>query len=329
MARTVQQHEELMLRAAELYYYEGQTQAAVADVLGCTRWTVGRLLEDARNVGIVRITIDHPKARRHELELQLRQRFGLRDAVVVPTQPTQGVTTKSVCAAAARLLVSTRPVIRRIAVSWGRTVAGVAAEIPEGWSPGVEIVQTNGGPALARGNPLGESLYQLAERGPGTVRTLAGPTIVESPELAALLRKDSSINSTMRAAESCRVMLYSPGSVDSESVLVQSGYVTMQQIQDAHRSGVVGDVMSHYVDSFGHPVLSDLDQRTLSISLNVVKRCPNVIAVATGDHKIEATRAAVSAGLCTTLVTDSTIAQAILTDQAARTNSFHPTAAAT
>lgn len=301
-----------MLRAAELYYYEGQTQAAIAESFGCTRWTVGRLLEDARDAGIVRIVIDHPRARRHELELQLRERFGLRDAVVVPTQSNSAATGKSVCSAAARHLAATRPVIRRMAVSWGRTIAGVAAEMPDGWSHGVEIVQTNGGPALARGNPVGDSLYTLAERGPGIVRNLPGPTIVDSIELAGLLRRDASISATLRMAESCRVMLYSPGSVDADSVLVQSGYVTPEQVDAAHAHGVVGDVMSHFVDATGTPVLDELDQRTLSIGLEAVRRCPHVVAVASGMHKIGATRAAASGGLCTTLVTDSAVATALL-----------------
>lgn len=314
MARTAQQHEEQMLRASELYYYEGQTQAAVAEALGCTRWTVGRLLEDARNVGIVRITIDHPRARRHELELQLRERFGLRDAVVVPSQANTAATAKSVCSAAARHLAATRPAVHHIAVSWGRTIAGVAAEMPDAWSHGVEVVQANGGPALARGNPVGDSLYTLAERGSGTVRHLPGPTIVDSLELADLLRKDASISTTLRLAEACRVMLYSPGSVDADSVLVQSGYVSPEQVEAAQAHGVVGDVMSHFVDATGTPVLAELDRRTLSIDLDAVRRCPHVIAVASGTHKIAATRAAVSAGLCTTLITDGAVATALLNE---------------
>lgn len=314
MTRSVHQHEELMLRAAELYYYEGNTQAAVAQVLGCTRWTVGRLLEDAKNVGIVRIVIDHPKARRHELEVRLKQQFGLRDAIVVPAQPNAAVTLKSVAAAASRHLCSIRPTVRRIGVAWGRTVAAIAAEMPEGWSPGVEVVQTNGGPAMARGNPLGESIYTLAERGPGTVRGLAAPTLVDSAELARLMRKDNAIGDTLRAAESARVMLYSPGTVDSDSVLVQSGFVSPEQISQIQQLGVVGDVMSHYIDPHGVPANADLDARTIALGLEFVRKCPNVMAVATGRQKIAATRAAVTAGLCTTLITDSTIAAALLSD---------------
>lgn len=52
-----------MLRAAQLYYYENLTQGAIADRMNCTRWTVGRLLDEARACGIVAISINHPRSR--------------------------------------------------------------------------------------------------------------------------------------------------------------------------------------------------------------------------------------------------------------------------
>ena len=69
-----------MLRAAQLYYYDNLTQGAIADRLNCTRWTVGRLLEEARESGIVTISVNHPRARIPKLEKALIKTFGLTDA---------------------------------------------------------------------------------------------------------------------------------------------------------------------------------------------------------------------------------------------------------
>jgi deoxyribonucleoside regulator len=302
------EHEERMLSAAELYYYEGLTQSEVSARMGVTRWTVGRLLEEAKQAGIVRIVIDHPRARRHELELKLKKAFGLRDAVVLAAQPRPADTLQSVGAAAARQLCGMQPAVRRVAVSWGRTVAAVAAELPVGWARGVEIIQTNGGPVVARGNPVGDSLYVLAEKGPGAVRSLAGPAILDSVGTARALRSEASIARTLTLAERSPVMMFSPGTVGPDSVLVQSGYLVADQITALGALGVVGDVMSHFILSDGSLADPDLDARTLSISLDALRRCPTVIAVSTGDQKKAATLAAVTAGLVTHLVTDSSIA---------------------
>ncbi|MDR1513062.1 MAG: TetR family transcriptional regulator [Propionibacteriaceae bacterium] len=312
MTRANPEHEELMLTAAELYYYGGQTQSFVAEQLGTTRWTVGRLLEEAKRVGLVRIVIDHPRARRHELELKVKRAFGLRDAIVLSAQPNAAATSKSVSAAAARHLAAIRPQPGQLAVGWGRTIAAVAAELPRGWTRGVEVVQTNGGPALARGNPVGDSLHVLAEKGGGGVRVLAAPAILDSAELAQSLRRDGAVAATLRAAASCRAMLYSPGSVDADSVLVESGYVSPGQMAALRQAGVVGEIMSHFIMADGSLGDLELDARTLSVNLDVVRRCPTVIAVATGPQKQAATLAAVTGGLCTALITDSTIAAALL-----------------
>ncbi|MCB1298912.1 MAG: hypothetical protein KDB08_08025, partial [Microthrixaceae bacterium] len=66
-------HDELLaIRAAELYYQEHKTQDEVGAILGLTRWKVGRLITQAREAGIVRIEIVHPRARRLQLERELR-----------------------------------------------------------------------------------------------------------------------------------------------------------------------------------------------------------------------------------------------------------------
>ena len=85
MARSAIDDDELLaVRVAELYYDEDKTQDEIGGLLGVSRWKVGRLLQQARVEGIVRIEIVHPRARKLGIERELRSRFGLADAVVVP-----------------------------------------------------------------------------------------------------------------------------------------------------------------------------------------------------------------------------------------------------
>ena len=61
----------LAVRVAELYYDEDKTQDEIGGLLGISRWKAGRLLTQARDAGIVRIEIVHPRARRLGLEREL------------------------------------------------------------------------------------------------------------------------------------------------------------------------------------------------------------------------------------------------------------------
>jgi DNA-binding transcriptional regulator LsrR (DeoR family) len=76
--------EQLATRAAWLYFVAENTQAQIGKKLGLTRLRVNRLLAQARNLGLVQITITGRLASSIKLEDALKRRFGLVDAVVVP-----------------------------------------------------------------------------------------------------------------------------------------------------------------------------------------------------------------------------------------------------
>src|SRR5690606_7391849 len=138
----------LMVRAAELYYEDGKTQDEIGALLRTTRWKVGRLLAKARDRGIVRIEIVHPRARRLSLERLLQERYGLSDAIVVPAADDADVQA-SVARAAADYLAALRPIPRVLGISWGRTLSAVADRVAPGWANEVRVVQINGGISLS------------------------------------------------------------------------------------------------------------------------------------------------------------------------------------
>ena len=80
---TTAANELLAVRAAELYYEENKTQDEIGAILRVTRWKVGRLLQQARDRGIIRIEIVHPRARRLSLERELTASFDARRELAV------------------------------------------------------------------------------------------------------------------------------------------------------------------------------------------------------------------------------------------------------
>src|SRR5262245_27899962 len=67
------------------YFREGQTQELIATRLGLTRKRVNRMLGEARERGLVQITIQPPLGPCSELEARLATAFGLQQAIVVPS----------------------------------------------------------------------------------------------------------------------------------------------------------------------------------------------------------------------------------------------------
>jgi deoxyribonucleoside regulator len=303
----------LSVRAAELYYEENKTQDEIGTLLGLTRWKVGRLLGRARELGIVRIEIVHPRARRLPLERELRERFGLRDAIVVPT-PNDGTgLTERVAEAAAHYLRALRPVPRSLGVSWGRTLDEIAIQLPDGWASGVDVVQINGGVSLnRRAGSAATTAVAIARSGGGEATLLPSPAILERRETRLAIEADRTIAGVLELAATASAYLFSAGAADGTSVLVDSGYLSHGDVEELVRRGAVGDVVGRYIDANGNIVDPELDDRTVGLSLDQLRAASLSIAVIAGAAKHDVARAVVGSSLCTVLVTDENTARAVL-----------------
>lgn len=304
----------LTVRVAELYYDEAKTQDEIGAILKISRWKVGRLLTHARETGVVRIEIVHPRARRLGLEREVVERFGLSDAVIVPVD--EDAELERVAQAAADHLTALRPVPRTLGVSWGRTLTAVADALPEGWANGVSVVQLNGGVSLNRRSGGAASLAMtIAQRAGGQAALLPSPAILERIETKQAIEADRTVAGILEQAADARTYLYSAGPADATSAHVENGYLTAADVEELARRGAVGDVLGRYIDADGNVVDPQLDARTVGVDLDRLRGAERTIFVTAGSAKHDIARTVVTSGLCTVLVTDETTARALLEER--------------
>lgn len=296
-----------MFEAAYLYYMEGLTQQAIGTKLGYTRWTVGRLIDEARQTGLVTITINHPRTKTHHLERHIAKELDVQ-AIVLPGNNTDGVAVAA--RAAAKHLVNLAP--RTLGVSWGRTMTAMAGALDEGWADGVVVYQANGGPTHAGDNEVSSSVSAIAHKGNGTAHTLPAPALVGNPDIGPHLMADPSVAHVLDGVKRANVIFYSPGSVSKESVLVKSGFLSPRSIDKIRDSGAVGEILSHFVDSNGKPISADLERRTIALPLDELAKAKHKVAVAGEPSKAAALIAAARARLADILIVDTPTAQEII-----------------
>lgn len=306
----------LAVRVAELYYDENRTQDEIGAIVGITRWKVGRLLAQARELGIVRIEIVHPRARRLGLERQLTARFGLADAIVVPLAASPGDLSSRVTQAAADYLTALRPVPRVLGVSWGRTLSQVAGHLTAGWASGVTVVQINGGVSLnQRPGTAANTAATIAQKASGQATLLPSPAILERRETKLAIESDRTVAGVLELAAGASAYLFSAGVADAGSVHVDSGYLTAADVDRLMRRGAVGDVLGRYIDANGNIVDPALDERTVGLGLDQLRAAHTAIFVAAGDDKHAIARAVVTSGLCSVIVTDEGTALALVEEE--------------
>lgn len=324
----IESDELLSIRAAELYYEEDKTQDEIGSILALTRWKVGRLLAQAKASGFIRIEIVHPRARRLPVERRLRETCGLADAIVVSTSGVEDSDElqSRTAQAAADYLATLRPVPRTLGISWGRTLDDVSRHLQDGWASGVDVVQINGGVSLnrragTRAGTAASTAVTIAQKAGGHATLLPSPAILERLETKRAIESDRAVAAVLDLAASADAYLFSAGAADATSVLVDSGYLTPDDVSALVRRGAVGDVVGRYVDAAGAIVDERLDERTIGLPLETLRAAQLSIAVIAGAAKHAVARAVVSSGLCTVLVTDEETARELIENHASATDS--------
>ena len=87
---TPTEEEELMARAAWLYHVGGLNQEAAAARLGVTRARVNKLLQDARETGLVSININPANIGMLAVEDEIARRWGLEFCTCTPALGLEG-----------------------------------------------------------------------------------------------------------------------------------------------------------------------------------------------------------------------------------------------
>ena len=306
---------ELLAQVASLYYEDRLTQDEIARRVGTSRSTISRMLDQAREIGVVEIVVHYPWKTVPELEDALRARFGLVHARVLSGrgQPYEE-TLRGLGALAARYVESILTGGMVLGISWGVAVySTVRALRPERHLP-ITVVQMVG--AVGEGDPLidGPDLARLlANVYGGEYRYLHAPLIVEDARAREALLQEPRIRETLRLAGQADVALVGIGAPTPEVYsLLRAGYVDREALARLRAQGVVGDICARHYDAQGRVMDIELNHRIVGIELEALHGIGQVIGVAGGEAKAEAILGALRGGHVNVLVTDDAAARKVL-----------------
>lgn len=301
--------EHLMVKVARMTFQQELNQSEIAAETGLNRWQVSRLLQEARDLGIVRIEIVPRSPRRPDIETALQQAFKLSDAVVVSRESEQAQSIETVAQAAGQYIASVKSKGATVGVSWGRTMGAVAHWLPAQWSEGGEVVQINGTVAPIPGAMHHNDVAEIfARKADARLVPLPVPAIVGQRATREVLERDRIVANVLERARSARVLVLSCGGLSEDSVLVQSGNVQGSELASLLAKGAVGDVLGRFIDAHGDIVDAELDARTIGLSLSDLKAANRVICIAAGKDKFKVVLGVLRAGLVNVLVTDEATA---------------------
>jgi DNA-binding transcriptional regulator LsrR (DeoR family) len=310
----------LTTRVASMYHERSLPQAQIAEQLGLSQARVSRLLKQAEELGIVRITVHVPEGVHAEVETRLEALYSLDEVIVVEVDEaalnSDELLALSMASTIASYLELMAPTLQSIGVSsWSSTLlAAVNAMRPISGSGTRSIVQILGGagqPEAQRfATRLTERLAQLCHADP--VFMLA-PGVVATQDAKRALLADPSCRQAIERFDDLSAVLLGIGAIPPSRMLRESGNVfSDQDLLDLKNAGAVGDVCMRFYDEQGRPVRTRFDERVIGMAPDQIRRTRRRIGIAGGRRKFEAIRGALRGGWISTLITDLDTAERLL-----------------
>lgn len=304
---------ELLGKVARLHYDFGLTHQEIGEVMRLSRVKVTRLLQQARDAGVVQIEVNTDASPYAAIEVALTQTFELDEALIVPEFEDNDRLRPAIARTAAGYLRRVLNDGMTVALSLSRTVALVPSFISAPRPVAAAFVSLVGGlrSSSEAMNPY-ESTERLAQLFGGTAEHLHAPVMVASAEAAQALMREPAIAQTLQRAKQADAILVGLGGVNDHLNLVADGYMTAAGWDELVAGGMVGDIGARYFDAQGMPVECDVNDRVIGLTLDELRRVPLRIVVAGGRDKDRAIHAALRTGLISVLVTDAGTASRVL-----------------
>jgi DNA-binding transcriptional regulator LsrR (DeoR family) len=300
-------------RAGWLYYVAGNTQDEIAQKLGVSRQTAQRLVAMAVAEKLVKVRLDHPIGHCMDLAEALRERWGLRLAEVVPSDPTAPDLLSGVASAAAGLLEKTlrSPEPRVIALGTGRALKATAEALTSMDCPQHRIVSLLGNmKSDGQATPY-NAVVRMADRVGAPHYPFALPVLARDAEELGVLHAQESVQRTLSLCAEADLTLVGIGQLGRKGPLVVDGFMDLDTLAALSDAGAAGEITSWVFDHEGRVMDCEHNRRVTSAPLPSAAERP-VVAVAVGEAKVEALRAALRGRLVNGVVTNESTAESLL-----------------
>ncbi len=300
----------LIIKIAWLYYADGLTQQEISDQLGLSRMKVIKLLDKARNQGVVQFKIRPDAEKRIQIEKDLISHYGLTDAFVVSTSKDN--INESIARAAAQYIESNLPPNCYINVGYGDTISRTINHLIYSLDSNVSLVSLSGGVSYYTSSIIAGAHKSDPTKHTPNIYIVPSPLIASSSDMASALMQEDAVREIMNMTSLAYMSVVAIGAVTEKATIFKDNKINRNDLVLLKMNGAVGDILSQFFDKDGNVIEFELHDRLISTKLDTLKEYNNVVGVAGGPDKVEAIHAALTGGYLDVLITDDETAESLL-----------------
>lgn len=301
-----------LVQAADIarrFYLEGESKVAISDGLGLSRFKVARILDEARELGLVKVQVHLPAFIDADMSAAVAAHTGVPTIALSPDADGNSVRVE-LGRLGADLLAEKVSDDDVLGLSCSRTVTAACGALTA--LPTCEVVQLTG--TLAgedRDSGSVECVRAAAALGGGTAHPVYAPMVLPDEATVRGLSQQASIRKVLDRFPRVSIAMVSIGGWSEDTSTVWSS-ATAEERKDSLEGGTVGEIGGRLFDASGTAVRTSLDQRILGVDLDRLRDIGEVIALVYGAARAPAAHGALLGGLVDTLVCDHELARALL-----------------
>lgn len=304
--------DDMMIKVATLYYEADITQSEIAKRLKISRPTVSTLLKEAKEKGIVRITIQHSKMNANKQQEAIAASYNLQSVTIAP-QAFGTLTSKNMVGSLCADFVERNALdIQSIGIGWGTTMFEFVQAAAYADFNHLDIVPLIGGFGINNVQYHSNHLaFQLANKYNCSVNYFYAPALAESVEVKNILESTELIKQVYQKGKNVDLTIVGVGNPIESSTYRQFGYISEKEKNIIKNSSVIGDALATFFDEEGNSVATSVSERMLGITLEDLEMAKETLILASGVEKAPAVKALLKKGFIDHLIIDKEIADCI------------------
>lgn len=294
-----------------MYYDLGMTQSEIAAKLSITRFKISKYLQEARNNHVVEISINYPRERMFEIEKSLKEKFNLKNAIVLNTSSLPiDETLHSIGKTGAEYLQGIIKENTILGMTWGKTISSVIKQLNPKSKPPITVVPVVG--AAAKDDPLVDTpdlIRMVAKAYNGKYKYLYAPLYIDNDYARKSLIQEPVINDTLFLANKANIVLTGIGTTDA---VFASSLWSNYLIHDLKVKNAVGCVYGYVFDINGNLIDNNINNKVVGIDLNTLLHVEYRIGITSSKFKAKAILGALRGKFINVLITDEDTATKVL-----------------
>jgi DNA-binding transcriptional regulator LsrR (DeoR family) len=306
-------------KAGWLYYIAGNTQEEIARKLNISRPSAQRLVALAVSERLIKVRLDHPIARCMELSQAIKDRFGLIECEVTPSDPESQSHTLGIANAAAaeleRVLASREPMV--IAMGTGEEMRAIANQLRPMECPQHKLVSLVGNIAPDGSATLLDAVSRAADVVKAPHYPMPCPVLASSRTERDGLMEQRHIRQVVELGQSADVTFVGIGSMAEDAPLVKDGFATLADMRAMMAVGAAGEITGWAFDDAGEFIRGLTNDRAMG-----AHPTPNpkgrVLGVSMEPGRLRAILAALRGRLINGLITNDLMAARLIESAAVR-----------